>query len=267
MNYLMKDLTMKFKLLASACILGGFLLTSCSKDSNDNNNNNQTCKLTVTDGDSYDEIPNLNFEEWYTGKSAGLNAETYYNPSPAGFWATPNTGSGDLGIAKVPVTVFRVDSSESKEGYAAKLVTGEATLLGKRTITAGSIASGKFEIDINDPLKSLAFGRKFTKKPKKVSGWYKYFPVLEDSASAYCFVTKINKSTCKIDTLGFGRKIFYAKDSANTYQPFSFDVVYKDLNVTPDEIVIYFSSSEAGDEFKGQKGNTLYIDEVHVDYY
>jgi hypothetical protein len=35
---------------------------------------------------------------------------------------------------------------------------------------------------------------------------------------------------------------------------------------TPENIVIYFSSSEAGDEFKGQVGNTLYIDEVKVGY-
>src|SRR5690554_8191640 len=58
-------------------------------------------------GKLYEEIPNLDFEDWYEGKGAGIPQKTYDNPSPSGFWTTPNTGSGDIGIAKVPIVVFR----------------------------------------------------------------------------------------------------------------------------------------------------------------
>lgn len=216
------------------------------------------------EGELFNEIPNLDFEDWYTDKGAGANPENYYNPGPKGFWATPNTGSGDIGLAKVPVVVFRVSGDEAYEGNAAKLVTGMGELLKKKTLTAATIAAGDFEIDINDPLNTLKFGKKFERRPKKVSGYYKYFPVEGDSASAYCFVTKFHPNGCTLDTLGFGRIIFY--DEQSEYAKFEFELDYKSEE-TPDRLVIYFSSSEAGDKFEGQEGNTLYIDEVEVEYY
>lgn len=214
-------------------------------------------------GEVFEEIPNLNFEDWYSGKSAGLNAGLYYNPGPTDFWATPNNSSGDLGVAIIPVVVFRVGGDSAYSGnYAAMLKTSEGKLFGDRYLVAGSIASGVFEIDTDDPFNSLKFGKKFTKRPKTVTGYYKYFPVAGDSASSYCFVTKID-ANCKIDTIGIGRKLFYEQQSE--YAKFEYNVEYTSEE-TPENIVIYFSSSEAGDEFKGQVGNTLYIDEVKVGY-
>lgn len=219
------------------------------------------CKNKPT-GQLFTEIQNLDFETWYTGKTAGKDSKEYHNPGPKEFWATPNFGSGDLGVAQIPVTVYRVEGAEARTGYAAKIVTGEGTLLGKKTIVSGTIASGDFEVNINNPLQTLKFGKRFEKRPTSVSGYYRYYPVGGDSASVYCFVTKLD-ANCKVDTIGFGRKIFY--DQQETYAKFDLNVDYKN-NEKPESIVIYFSSSEAGDEFKGQPGNTIYFDDVTVTY-
>lgn len=222
----------------------------------------KVCKTAPT-GEIFQEIPNLDFEDWYSGKSAGLNAETYYNPLPKNFWATPNNGSGDLGVAKIPVVVFRVSGDSAHSGqYAAMLKTAQGELFGKSKLIAATIASGTFEINVNDAFNSLRFGKPFVKRPKTVTGYYKYYPVAGDSASAYCYVTKID-ANCIIDTIGFGRKIFYAQQEE--YAKFEFDVAYKNSDI-PQNVVIYFSSSEAGDKFEGQPGNTLFIDDVSVSY-
>lgn len=245
--------------LTAFIIMGVF---ACKKDE-PKNEPSKVCK-TAPKGEIFQDIPNLNFEEWYSGKSAGSPSETYYNPSPQTFWATPNNGSGDLGtLAKVPVVVFRVGGDSAYSGnYAAMIKTSEGKVGDKRTLVAGSIASGVFEIDLKDPFSSLKFGKPFVKRPKKVSGYYKYYPVAGDSASAYCYVTKID-ANCVIDTIGFGRRLFY--DLQDEYTKFEFDVEYKNSDI-PQNVVIYFSSSEAGDKFEGQVGNTLFIDEVSVAY-
>ncbi|MCO5232231.1 MAG: PCMD domain-containing protein [Chitinophagales bacterium] len=238
-------------------LVGSIVFVSCKKDTKETPS--KECKETPT-GNLFSDIPNLSFNDWYSGKGPGT---VYDEPSPKEFWATSNRGSGDLTIAIVPVTVFKELRDSATGDYAVRLTTGETKLVGKKAIVAGSVASGVFEPNLTNPLASLKFGKKFEKRPKKVSGEYKYLPVLGDSASAYCFVTKMD-ANCKIDTLGFGRKIFYNEQS--DYGQFEFDVVYKSSE-KPDRIVIYFSSSEAGDSFAGQLGNTLYIDNVKVEYY
>lgn len=259
--FIMTKIKRNMKVLAML-LVGSSVFYACTKDTSVKPS---LCNIKEPTGEVFSTVPNLDFEDWYTGRSAITN-ETYYNPSPDGFWTTPNKGSGDLGVASAPVTVFRVEGNEAYNGYAAKLKTGSGKLLGKDIITAGSIASGQFEIDPYNPLNSLKFGRKFDRRPKSVTGYYKFTSVEQDSASAYCFVTKFDKENCRLDTLGFGRKIFYDADQTDEYKQFSFELDYKS-DETPDNIVIYFSSSEGGAEFKGQPGNTLYIDEVEVDYH
>jgi len=253
----------KFSLVLGIGLLGASMLSlnSCGKDKEPDGGGGEGCKNTSTEP-IFDEIPNLDFEEWVSGSGVGTK---YQNPAPANFWATPNNGSGKIGtIAEVPVTVFKVGGDSVYSGNAAVMLkTGSGMLSGKETVVAATVASGVFAIDITNPLKSLSFGKRFNKRPKTVSGYYRYFPVSGDSASVYCFVTKLDKN-CKPDTIGFGRKLFY--DQQASYAKFEFDLEYKNTD-TPDNIVIYFSSSEAGDDFKGQPGNTLFIDAVNVEYH
>lgn len=251
---------------------GIFTVISCGKDENDkpiDPIDESNCKEIRGTNGVFTLIPNLDFENWYSGNGAGGAEYKYENPGPDCFWATPNNGSGKLGgggLAEVPLTVFKVGGDSAYSGnYAAMLKTSMGTLLGKPQLVAATVASGKFEVNITDPLNSLVFGQKFNKRPKTVTGYYMYYPVAGDSAGIYCFVTKnIPGSGGKVDTLGFSRKILY--DEQSTYKKFELTLDYKNTD-TPDNIVIYFASSENGDEFKGQPGNTLFIDEVKVEYH
>lgn len=209
---------------------------------------------------TYSEIPNLDFEEWYVGQG-----NKYLDPLPCNFWTTPNQAVLlTIGAIKPQVSAFRVSGDSVHSGkYALMLVSQDGILKDKgHQVTASTVASGIFKPTITDPLNSLVFGRPFHRRPKTVSGYYKYFPVEGDSASVYCFVTKGKGAT--LDTIGFGRKLFY--DEQSTYAKFEFDLEYKSEE-TPENIVIYFSSSEAGDEFKGRPGNTVFFDDITVTYH
>jgi hypothetical protein len=54
--------------------------------------------------------------------------------------------------------------------------------------------------------------------------------------------------------------------SSTQYQAFDLVLNYYDLLETPDSINIVFSSSAEGDNFQGQVGSTLFIDEISLDY-
>jgi hypothetical protein len=207
---------------------------------------------------TYTEIPNLGFEEWYLGQG-----NKYLDPLPCNFWTTPNQATlMEIGNIKPPITVFRVGKDSAYSGNYAAMLVSQKGVLPIHQVTAATIASGVFKVDLNDVLNTLKFGRPFHRRPKTVSGYYKYFPVSGDSASVYCFVTKGKGAT--LDTIGFGRKLFY--DQQETYSKFEFDLEYKSED-TPENIVIYFSSSEAGDEFKGRPGNTVFFDDISVTYH
>jgi hypothetical protein len=86
-----------------------------------------------------------------------------------------------------------------------------------------------------------------------------------DSCGLYCFVTKTKKVDNKnvIDTIGFSRIV--STEEVKSYRQFELNLQYKSEEI-PDRLVIYFASSEAGDELKGQVGTTLFIDGVKVEY-
>lgn len=236
------------------------LIVACKKESNNPETPERIGDCVGNDKkDSiYTEIPNLDFENWFVGQG-----NRYLDPLPCNFWTTPNQASLlSIGSIKPPVNVFRVSNDSARSGKYAIMLVSKEGVLKEHQVTAATVASGIFKATISDPLNSLKFGRPFNRRPKTVSGYYKYFPVEGDSASVYCFVTK--GSGKNLDTLGFGRQLFY--DKQETYAKFEFSLDYE-TEETPENIVIYFSSSEAGDEFKGRPGNTVFFDDVTVTYH
>lgn len=263
--FIMTKIKRNMKMLAML-LVGSSVFYACTKDSSKpvTDDDSISCKDIRDENGVFTEIPNLSFESWYKGMGGGFE-----DPSPNCFWATANIGSiVDLGsLSKAPQTVFKVSDKDSVHhgNYAARLVTGTATIAGDNYVTAGAIAAGQFKARLGTPeemVQSLVFGRKFNKKPKTVTGWYMYFPVESDSASAYCYVTK-NLGGNKVDTLAFAKEVFYNKQ--DTYKQFTLNL--EDIEETPDNIVIYFSSSEGGAKFEGQPGSTLYIDDLDITYY
>lgn len=203
----------------------------------------------------YTTIPNLDFEYWKISSS-----KKYYDPEPSCFWATPNK-SRDI-INTIPATVFRVGHDSAYSGkYAAMIRTGKWASL----IVGGTIASGDFKPNLSNPLQSISFGKGYKKRPKTISGYYKYYPVAGDSCSVYCFVTKQKTVSGKkiTDTLGFANMVSTA--TVTTYTKFDLPLKYKSAEI-PDRIVIYFASSEGASQLLGQEGSTMFIDEVKLTY-
>lgn len=200
----------------------------------------------------FNTVPNLDFEFW-TKSSSGR----YEDPDPNCFWATPNK-SNDI-INAIPVTVFKVGGDSAYSGkHAAMIRTGKWANL----IVGGVVASGVFSPNLSNPLQSIRFGKNFQQRPKKVTGFYMFYPVANDSCGLYCFVTKRRENN-KLDTIGFSRIV--SSEKVDRYRQFELNLNYT-TNETPDQLILYFASSEGARDLKGQPGTTLFVDQVRIEY-
>lgn len=116
------------------------------------------------------QLENNLLDNWYTPQN-----KNYLEPgkNEATIWATGNAGVVTLGSANVnPVSV-------SGNDLAAELTTKDLGALGQlvgQRIAAGSIFTGKFILDISNPLNSTKFGIGFTARPKSITLDYSYMP-------------------------------------------------------------------------------------------
>jgi len=158
-----------------------------------------------------------------------------------------------------------VEKTEDRYGgeYAALIQT--RSILGR--IAAGTLFTGRFILDILNPLNSTQFGRPFAYKPLYLRGYYKYIPVNNDSCRIASFLTKWNSSSKRRDTIAIASIIYeQSRLTVTTYT--EFDIVYNyKSSQTPDSITVMFSSSAGGANFQGGIGSKLYIDEVPLEYY
>ena len=116
------------------------------------------------------QLENAGLDDWYT--PAGKN---YQEPGKdeSSIWVSGNAGVVTLGQANVkPLTIQGSD-------LGAEMITrdlgGLAQLVGQR-MAAGSIFTGRFVLDISNPLNSTKFGVPFAGKPVSVTLSYKYVP-------------------------------------------------------------------------------------------
>jgi len=198
------------------------------------------------------DVPNLEFDEWETDAS-GLFEEPVGN-----WWGTLNKlrllGPG------APITTTKTDDAHSG-AYAAML---ENKMFGTFKISA-ILASGYFA-----PMQtSFIEGRSFTGRLAKMTGWYKYKSVNNDSAGAYITLFKWNALEDKKDTIAKGALIFYDKGEMNAYEKFEIELAYYSEEF-PDTINIGFIASAGTTGLSNsdnvQIGSTLYIDEVSLVY-
>lgn len=126
--------------------------------------------VIVSKSSATPQLENAGLDDWYTpsGKNyqePGKDANT--------IWASGNAGVITLGQANV----LPVDISATDKG--AQLITRDlgslAAITGQR-MAAGSIFTGKFELDISNPLNSTKFGVPFVGKPKSFTISYSYVP-------------------------------------------------------------------------------------------
>ena len=229
-------------------------------------------------------VPNLNFDIWNTidgvvYPNADLNANY--------FWDSGNKGASTAGKTPTEET-----TTDVVQGSAAYLHSEWAIV----TFAAGNIYTGQFVraiVSLSNPGAELDFGRPYSGRPTKLTGYYKYKPVVVDRGG-YAELTQGQMDKCSIyialcdwetafrvntqtgtfvdlnspDIIAYGElsDAEASRTDMTEYQKFEIDIKYRDLTRKPTYILIVASASKYGDYFTGGVGSTLYIDEFELGF-
>ena len=224
----------------------------------------------------YEEVSGMRFDVWATGNE-GYNI------------AKPNAAASDY-----PTT----PDENGYEGSCVKLTTCETGSWGKtfkKPIAAGNLFFGKFnsKYALGNTLMCTEMGIPFTKKPLKVTGYYKYKPgdVFKDKdfkevpgrideASIYS-VLYLNHDNEGNSIVLHGDNVLSSQMIVRKAQVASlpptdvwtpFEMVYEGKAPIDEQLLehrgyslaLVFSSSKTGDTFEGAVGSTLYVDKVKL---
>ncbi len=194
-------------------------------------------------------LPNMDMEEW-------IATPNYENPFPHGVWASANKVA-DLNPAIYPVLLFKTDDAYSGT-YAAKMVTNEAIGM---PLLAGSLSTGLFSVNMENPLKSLIRGVPYKSRPLKFLGYYKYSGVGGDSCEIRTTLSKWNVAEHK--RVIIAEAIYRTTDTIEEYTLYDLEVIYFSSDVI-DTIEMVFAASAGGENFQGKVGSTLYVDDFSL---
>ncbi len=238
--------------------------------------------VTFTTG-SVVQVPNSDFDEWW------LDGKVW-NPWPEGgeqYWDTGNKGATTLGSSNSTPT----DDTVTGTGQAARLETKFVGIgvIGK--LAAGNIFVGYY-VRTDGTNGVLSFGKPFTQRPTKLTGYMKYTTAPISSTTTGYDDLKGRPDTCivwcslidtaepfEIRTNPSNRQLFdpdgsyvvaYGKHEVgydvDAYVPFEVTLDYKATNRKPTYIIITASASKYGDFFTGGNGAVLYIDDFKLEY-
>lgn len=204
-------------------------------------------------------IPDQDMEDWELIEIQTLPplpSITYEQPE-SGWWTTLNPLKN---LLNGPETVKKTTDSHSGT-YAAELTTKSfGTLPVSGLLVTGIFNEDNFDINNPDPIIS---GQPFTDLPTNFKGWYKYSPANGDSCHISSYLFKFNTTTNERDTIAEALMISTATVSSYTEFDLTFD--YWMQGETPDSIIITFLSSAGAQDFIGQDGSRLWIDDFVVE--
>lgn len=255
-------------------------------------------EVTAEDGTSADytvevmqegsepQLDNTSLDNWYSTpkgyQEPGNNANS--------IWATGNAGTVTLGSPNVTPLLI------SGNNQAAKLVTLDlgnlAGSIGQR-IAAGSLFTGKFQLDIANPLNSTKFGIPFSARPSNFSVKYAYSPgtpylsktgqVLNKKDSCDIYVLLENREGAEVKRVATGW-FRSGAEKIDQFYTITVDLIYGTLGSNvPDyqkpvnglyanptdkvtHITVVFSSSYNGALFEGGTNSTLVVDDFNLGY-
>ncbi len=240
-------------------------------------------EITFTTG-SVAGVPNSSFDFWHqSGKVWNPWAE-----NEVSFWDTGNKGATTLGQSNsVPSDELPVGLT----GKSAKLETKFVGIASIGKLAAGNMFSGTY-VRTDGTNGILSFGREFTERPTKMTGYYKYNCELishtssemahmknqPDTASIYIALADWSEPL-EIRTNPNNRQLFdsnapeiiaYGKleagASVEEYTRFEIELEYRDTQRKPKYILIVASASKYGDFFTGGNGSILYVDDFQLEY-
>lgn len=246
----------------------------------------KTYTVTVKQEGGEPQIENSNFDQWY------MTPKNYYEPGldSNSIWVSGNAGVTTLSTANV--TPFTINGTN----LAAKLVTQDmgnlAGLVGQR-MGAGSMFTGKFELDLSNPINSAKTGIPFAARPKKFSIEYAYNPgtpylnnkgqILntKDACDIYVLLENRNGTTTKRVATAWFRS---EEKVIDAFKTLTIDLTYGELSGNfPDyqkpknglyansneevtHISVVFASSFKGDLLEGGTNSTLLVNNFKLIY-
>jgi len=246
----------------------------------------QTYTVLVVQEGTTPQLENSGFDDWYT------TPKGYQEPGKdaSSIWASGNAGTTTLGNANVnPMTINGTD-------LAAVLVTQDmgslAGLIGQR-MAAGSMFTGKFQLDLANPLNSAKFGIGFSARPKSINVDYAYSPgtpylnkngqpqAKQDSCDIYVILENRDGTDVKRIATAWFRSGEMSIDSFTTLSiPLTYGTlgnevpsyqkpangVYGNANEAITHISVVFSSSHNGALLEGGTNSTLVVNNFRLLY-
>ncbi len=230
------------------------------------------------------QVPNNSFEDWW------LNGKVW-NP-----WAEDGTSFWDTGNKGV-TTLLDSNSQPSEDtpsgigGLSAELKSVFAGVFGIGKLGAGNIFTGSY-VRTDGTNGVLSFGREFTERPTRLTGYMKYTTKDIDYTNSELTDFKGRPDTCsiyialadwdepyEIRTNPSDRQLFDPNDShviaygalesgetIPEYIKFDIELDYRSTQRVPRYILIVASSSKYGDYFTGANGALLYVDDFVLEY-
>jgi hypothetical protein len=196
-----------------------------------------------------------NFESWKYN-----SVHHYYEPDSSMF-----TTLNILDTIPTPsgITVYPCDTAHSGN-YSARLVTRNISILD--VIIPGVIGN----IHINWAEEKAVLGIPYpygTTLPIRFSGYYKSYPLNNDSSGAVILLSKWNSSLHQRDTLAYNRLTFHG--TINSWTNFDTAIIYRDQSTIPDSLTILLLSCggfNAANMFGsvGQVGSMALFDDVNL---
>jgi len=189
------------------------------------------------------QFPNASFESWTSGEPDSWNTT---NQNLFGF--TFNTVSKDI-----------TDPQQGLSSAKLTVVTKTLPIYGPLTIQ-GVLTLGILTIDPFAQTATLSGGYAFTGMPQKLTGYYKYQPVNNDTCAMGWGLTKWNNGVK--DTIGVAA--FAAMGTVNTWTYFEIPLEYQ-IWESPDTMNILFINSNPLDGVN-HTGTILWIDNLSFVY-
>lgn len=233
------------------------------------------------------QIPNSSFDEWHlSGK--------VWNPWPEDgtkWWDTGNRGATTIGDSNTTPSDDTCPANPT--GKAASLASKYTGVIGIGKLAAGNIYVGEY-VKTDGMNGILNFGREFTVRPTRLTGYYKYHPApinyVSDDFADMGFEGK--NDTCniyimlgdwsvpvEIRTKPSNRKLIDLDDpniiaygalqtgeEVGEYTRFEVELEYRSTSRKPRYLLCVASASKYGDYFTGGDGSLLVVDEFQLEY-
>lgn len=228
-------------------------------------------------------IPNAGFENFHTEGKVLL----MYGEGESMWWDSGNHGSATLNK-----NITTQDTEVKHSGNSSLKMKSQFVGLGAiGKFAAGNVFVGTYSgTDGTNGI--LDFGRPFTTRPNKLTGYYKYvtgevdysdtdalpkgspndvgniYIAIGDWDAPVHITTKDKNLFDKNDPhiIGFGEIVQTANTDGDGLVPFSINIDYRATDRIPTYIVIVASASMYGDYFTGSSASTMWLDDLELVY-